>query len=86
MPTLSQFYGIAIQMYFWESEHNPPHVHAVYGGRVEVFAIPTGESLDGRIPKRARRMVQVWIEEHREELLEIWLSQEFRKIKPLSQE
>jgi hypothetical protein len=28
MPTISQFYGIVIQM-FW-NEHAPPHFHATY--------------------------------------------------------
>jgi hypothetical protein len=29
MPTISYFYGIAIQM-FW-NDHSPPHFHALYG-------------------------------------------------------
>jgi hypothetical protein len=29
MPTISQFFGIVIQM-FWR-EHSPPHFHALYG-------------------------------------------------------
>ncbi len=29
MPTISQFFGIVIQM-FWR-EHAPPHFHALYG-------------------------------------------------------
>ena len=29
MPVLSQFYGIIIRMYFLQSEHNPPHIHAI---------------------------------------------------------
>ncbi len=28
MPVLSRFYGIIIRMYFLQSEHNPPHIHA----------------------------------------------------------
>ena len=30
MPVLSRFYGIVIRMYFLQSEHNPPHIHAIY--------------------------------------------------------
>ena len=30
MPVLSKFYGIIIRMYFLQSEHNPPHIHAIY--------------------------------------------------------
>jgi hypothetical protein len=29
MPTISQFYGITIRMYF--DDHPPPHFHAYYG-------------------------------------------------------
>ena len=29
MPTISNFYGILIQMY-WK-DHQPPHFHAIYG-------------------------------------------------------
>ena len=31
MPILAVFYGIIIRMYFIDSEHNPPHIHAEYG-------------------------------------------------------
>ena len=31
MPVISKFYGITIRMYFQQSEHNPPHIHAIYG-------------------------------------------------------
>ncbi len=29
MPTISEFYGILIRMYF--ADHAPPHFHALYG-------------------------------------------------------
>lgn len=30
-PVLARFYGIVIRMYFLGSEHNPQHIHAIYG-------------------------------------------------------
>jgi hypothetical protein len=33
MPTLSEFFGILIRMY-WD-DHPPPHFHAIYGMVVE---------------------------------------------------
>ncbi|WP_407635395.1 DUF4160 domain-containing protein [Marinobacter nauticus] len=30
MPTISEFFGILIRMYY--DDHNPPHFHAYYGG------------------------------------------------------
>ena len=31
MPIISKFYGIIIKIYFSQNEHNPPHIHALYG-------------------------------------------------------
>ena len=45
MPVLSRFYGIVIRMYFIQAEHNPPHIHAIYGDDVAEIAIKTGEVL-----------------------------------------
>ena len=48
MPLLSKFYGISIKMYFKQSEHNPPHIHAIYGDDAAVIDL-NGEVLDGYI-------------------------------------
>lgn len=83
MPTLARFYGIVIRMYFLGSEHNPPHVHAIYGEDTAAFDIKTGKIIDGHLPARAADMVREWIGIHRSELIKIWETQEFRKIEPL---
>lgn len=83
MPVLSRFYGIVIRMYFIQAEHNPPHVHAIYGDDVAEVAIRTGEVLDGHLPPKALSMVREWIELHKEDLLTIWDTQEFRSLDPL---
>lgn len=83
MPILSQFYGIIIRMYFQQLEHNPPHFHAVYDGNTAEFDIRTGEKLDGELPPKATAMVLEWLDLHRDELLKIWDTQEFKKITPL---
>lgn len=70
MPCLSQFYGIAIYMYY--RDHVPPHFHAIYGEHEAVFQIETGIFLGGWLPRRARRLVSVWLAAHRDELLEDW--------------
>ena len=31
MPTISNFYGMTIKIYFLGKEHNPPHIHVIYG-------------------------------------------------------
>ena len=83
MPVLSRFYGIAIRMYFIQAEHNPPHIHAIYGDDVAEIAIKTGEVLDGHLPPKALSMVREWIEINKEDLLSILETQEFRSLKPL---
>ena len=83
MPVLSRFYGIVIRMYFIQAEHNPPHIHAIYGDDVAEVAIHAGEVLDGYLPPKALSMVREWIEYNKEDLLYIWDSQEFRSIRPL---
>ena len=84
MPVLSNFYGIIIKMYFQQSEHNPPHIHAIYGEYIGAIDIKTGELLEGDLPNRALKLIDEWLDIHREEVLKIWETQEFKKIDPLS--
>lgn len=83
MPVLSRFYGIVIRMYFLQSEHNPPHIHAIYNDDVAAIDFMTGEILEGHLPAKAMEMVQEWISMHKDALMEIWRTQEFKKIPPL---
>ncbi|MGL4973965.1 MAG: DUF4160 domain-containing protein [Bosea sp. (in: a-proteobacteria)] len=70
MPTIAQFYGIIISMY-WE-DHNPPHFHARYGNTKAIFCIADGERLAGELPLTAGRLVQEWAAMRRPELEENW--------------
>ena len=73
MPILSMFYGIVIRMYFFDNEqHHSPHLHGEYAGARAVFGIADGELLAGELPASKARLVQAWIEIHREELLADW--------------
>ena len=83
MPVLSRFYGISIRMYFQQAEHNPPHIHAVYGENVAEVSLKTGDVIEGGLPPKALAMVREWISDHQDELFDVWYSQEFRKIDPL---
>ena len=83
MPILSNFYGILIKMYFQQSEHNPPHIHAIYGEYMGAIDIQTGELLEGDLPARALKLVQEWLNAHKDEVLAIWNTQGFKKIPPL---
>ena len=83
MPILSRFYGIIIRMYFLQSEHNPPHIHAIYNDDVADIDFMTGTVLEGHLPPKAMNMVQEWISIYREELKTIWETQEFKSLPPL---
>ena len=83
MPVLSNFYGIIIKMYFQQSEHNPPHIHAIYGENIGVIDISSLEMLEGNLPIRALKLTQEWVKKNKKELLEMWNTQKFKKIDPL---
>ena len=83
MPVLARFYGIVIKMYFLQSEHNPPHIHAMYNDDVAAIDYMTGKVLEGYLPPKALNMVREWIELNRNEIQKIWETQEFRNLPPL---
>lgn len=83
MPVLSRFYGIVIRMYFQQSEHNPPHFHAIYGDHTAAISIADGTVLEGELPRKALEMVLEWNDMHKDALLKIWETQEFITLSPL---
>lgn len=83
MPVICRFYGIVIRMYFQQAEHNPPHVHALYGDDVAAIELQNGEVLEGHLPPKALSMVREWVSLHKSELLEMWTTQEFKLVSPL---
>ena len=83
MPVLSRFYGIIIRMYFQQSEHNPPHIHAIYGEHVAAIDLQEKKIIEGELPPKALELVMEWISIHEKELKEIWDTQNFKNIKPL---
>lgn len=73
MPTISLFYGILIQMYFYDNKkHSHPHIHAIYAEHVASIAIEDGTVLGGSLPPSKLKLVHAWIEIHREDLLANW--------------
>lgn len=73
MPTISMFYGVLIFMYFYDNKkHSRPHIHAEYAESEASIAIDDGSILSGNIPPSKLRLVQAWIEIHREDLQANW--------------
>lgn len=83
MPEISRFYGIVIKMFFKPKEHEPSHIHAIYGETVGIFDLKTLEMTEGDLPKRAQGLVKEWLLEHQTALLQMWDSQKLEKLPPL---
>jgi hypothetical protein len=67
------FYGIIIRMYLiGNRHHNLPHIHAKYAEFEASISIEDGEILAGELPRKQLRLVQAWIELHRDELKADW--------------
>ena len=82
MPEITRFYGIVIKIFF-RNEHNPPHIHAVYGECNGIFRIDNLEMIEGDLPSRAVKMVQEWGLNHTDELQDMWDSKSITKLPPL---
>jgi len=73
MPSISTFYGIIIYMYFMDNkQHKLPHIHVKYQGDEVVISIPDGNILEGSISKPKMKLLQAWIEIHKDELVANW--------------
>jgi len=73
MPTISMFYGILITLFFRDNaQHKMPHIHARYQDFKASLALDDARVLAGDLPPKQLRMVQVWIDIHRDELLADW--------------
>ncbi|WP_133511676.1 DUF4160 domain-containing protein [Candidatus Thiosymbion oneisti] len=88
MAVISMFYGIIISMYFFDNQkHKIPHIHVRYQDEEAVFSIIDAELIAGSIKTNKKRLVQAWIEIHKDELMADWElavnGQEIFKIDPL---
>lgn len=73
MPSISAFYGIIIYMYFMDNrQHKMPHIHVKYQGQEVIVSIPDGDVLEGSIPLPKMKLLQAWIEIHKDELVADW--------------
>lgn len=67
------FYGLIVLMYYLDNkQHNLPHIPVRYGEFEGVFAIEDGQLLEGSLPRNKMKLVDAWIEIHREDLLADW--------------
>lgn len=83
MPVISRFYGITIKMYLRQKEHNPPHIHAIYGECIGVFSLVDGVMYEGDIPVKEQRLIKRFVEQYKIQLLEMWETQVFKVLPPV---
>ena len=88
MPVISMFYGVIVLMYYFDNKkHHLPHIHAQYGEEEAVISIPEGNMMEGLLRTAKLKLVQAWVEIHREELIADWnlavTGRQVFKIEPL---
>ena len=83
MPEISRFYGIIIKMFFKPKEHEPSHIHALYGEYVGIFDLKSLEMTEGDLPRKAQELVKEWLITHQQDLLKMWNEQNIWKLPPL---
>ena len=55
MPRVSEFYGIAVYMYY--KEHAPPHFHVIYTQYDTEIGIDPVRLIEGSLPRRVQSMI-----------------------------
>ena len=75
-------------MYFYDNKkHHLPLIHVKYQNDEAVFSIIDGNLIEGKLPKNKIKLVEAWIEIHREDLIADWQlaieGQQIFKIEPL---
>jgi len=88
MPILSMFYGIVVYMYFYDTQrHHLPHFYVEYAEYTAVIAIQSSEVLEGSLPTNKMKLVQAWLEIHRDDIMADWTlavrGLPIQRIKPL---
>ena len=83
VPVIARFYGITLKIYLRQKEHNPPHIHAIYGDYVGMFSLIDTEMFEGDMPGKIQQMIKNFIEYYREKLLEMWETQQFELLPPI---
>ncbi len=73
MAIIAMFYIIIVSMYYLDNRrHHLPHIHVKYQEQEAVLSIPDGNILEDSIKSNKMKLVQAWIEIHKEELMADW--------------
>ncbi len=83
MPEICRFYGIVIKMFFKPKEHEPSHIHAIYGEYIGTFDLKTHQMTTGDLPSKAQELVKEWLNMYSDLLQKMWDTQKVEKLPPL---
>ena len=73
MPIISTFYGVIVYMFFYDNKkHHLPHIHVEYAEHTAIIGIEDGVCLEGALPRKEMKLVQAWLEIHRDEVMADW--------------
>lgn len=73
MPVIAMFYGLIVSMYYLDNkQHNHPHIHVKYGELEAIYQIPDGFLMEGSLPPNKEKLIQAWVEIHKEDLMANW--------------
>ena len=67
MPVIGRFFEIVILMY--AKDHGILHIHAKYQNHEAAFSVETSNMIVGEMPTKQRKLVEAWIELHREDII-----------------
>ena len=70
-------------MFFKPKEHDPSHIHALYGEHIGIFDLRTMEMTEGDLPVKAQQLVKEWLKDNQGKLIEMWNTQKLEKLPPL---
>ncbi len=72
MPVISMFYGLLVSMYYLDTkQHKLPHIHVEYGEMEAVYTIPEGNLPEELLSSNKGKLIEAWIEIHKEDLMAI---------------
>lgn len=72
MPRISEFFGIVIYMYWFDTQkHKMPHFHARHGGLEAVYDFK-GNCIEGDLGLRANRLISEWCAERAKDIEIAW--------------
>ncbi len=67
MPMISMFYGIIVRMFYFDNhEHKKTNIYFQCGRGNAVIEIPSGQFIPGKFPSGKLKLVQAWIEIHKD--------------------